>query len=287
MEPETYVVLRAPPLPYYLGAGVSAYAEGEQHPNRKNLGFFDLLWVVRGELHIGENGRDWALGEGQTLLLLPDGEHYAVKPCDRETVFYWVHFSYSGEKEVRHAPLDRFQQPFEQPFSNPYEIRLPYRARPGGANEGPKLLRELVRLRDGNRTAAFWKEQALLLELLRLLEEGEHESRSTPAIRIAEQAEAYLKANYQAELTNGKLAEALHFHPNYIVRCMKERFDRTPMDYLHEYRLEQAKLLLVTTDWSIAQIAERVGFRHVPYFSACFKRQAGVSPLKYRRRYRS
>lgn len=287
MVSEPFVALQAPPLPYYLGAGISHYRAGEQHPNRKNLGLFDLLWVVEGELYIGENGKEWTLAEGQTLLLLPDGEHYAVKPCERDTVFYWVHFETSGKWEMQQAPAGNPRQPFEQPFSNPYEIRLPHHAEPGHAEGAMERLKELVRLREANRSVAFWKEQKLLFELLRLLEESVHNSRITPAVRLADETEAFLKQNYPSELTNGKLAEALHFHPNYIVRCMKERFGRTPMEYLHEYRLEQAKLLLVTTEWSVAQIAERVGFRHTPYFSSCFKRRVGVPPLRYRRQFRT
>ncbi|MEY8746097.1 helix-turn-helix transcriptional regulator [Paenibacillus tundrae] len=81
------------------------------------------------------------------------------------------------------------------------------------------------------------------------------------------------------------LAEALHFHPNYIVRCMKAKYGCTPSDYLQEIRLDHARRLLVTTDWSIDCVAEEVGFRYSPYFSACFKRKMGISPLQFRKQY--
>jgi AraC-like DNA-binding protein len=59
------------------------------------------------------------------------------------------------------------------------------------------------------------------------------------------------------------------------------------MEYLHEYRLEQAKLLLIKTEWPVAQIAEHVGFQYAPYFSSCFKQYTGISPLRFRKQYSS
>ena len=48
---------------------------------------------------------------------------------------------------------------------------------------------------------------------------------------------------------------------------------------------ERAKRLLVNHDWSIERISEKVGFRHSPYFSACFKKEFGTSPLQFRKQY--
>lgn len=96
---------------------------------------------------------------------------------------------------------------------------------------------------------------------------------------------AYIQKNYKEKITNEALAAALHFHPNYIVRCMKSKYGRTPIEYLLDYRLERAKRLLVTTEWSIERIAEEVGFRYSPYFSSCFKQSVGLTPLKFRKQY--
>lgn len=285
MSAEPIVMLKAPPLPYYLGSGFTEYEPGEQHPNRKNLGFFDLLIVVKGELYIGENGREWALGEGETLLLLPEGEHYATKPCDRKTSFYWVHFDHAGpygeEPESGHI----LQPAAEQPFANPYSVGIPKRSALADPAAAADLLRRLVGLSSHSRSDAYWKEQSQLLELLEMLEHGAKGELAPPPVRLAERTEAYIKQHYRSDLTNETLAEALHFHPNYVVRCMKARYRKSPMEYLHEYRLEQAKRLLVTTAWSVAQIAEHVGFRHAPYFSGCFKRSFGISPLRFRKMY--
>jgi AraC-like DNA-binding protein len=278
-EAET-VELWAPPLPYYLGAGRSDFKAGDQHPNRRNLGMYDLLLVVKGELPIGENGREYRLTEGETLLLLPDGEHYATRQCDRETVFYWVHFEHAGgASNGREAAAGAAAQP----FGNPHVVRLPKRSRLADPQAAYSLLRQLLAPASGG--ASFWEEQRLLAELLAMLEREGGGEAGSPSARLAERAAAYLQQNHRAELTNETLAQALLFHPNYIVRCMKARYDRTPMDYLLDYRMERAKRLLVATGWPVSRVAEEVGFRYAPYFSACFKRSVGLSPLQFRKRY--
>ncbi|WP_240633007.1 helix-turn-helix domain-containing protein [Paenibacillus montanisoli] len=279
MYEESIVELPAPPLPYFWEAGRSDFRVGDRHPNRRNLGIFDLLIVVHGELHIGENGKEWALGEGDTLLLLPDGEHYSVKPCERETTFYWVHFEHVawGQGTFKdEASLAKL------PFSHPYSLRIPKHCSLSAPQAVFDLMKQLLALPVGDR---FWEEQHLLARILALLDAGRSGAASSPATRLAEKAASYLQQNYRKEITNETLAEALHFHPNYVVRCMKVKYGVTPIHYLLQFRLDRAKQLLVSTEWPIERIAEEVGFRYSPYFSACFKRSVGMSPLRFRKQY--
>lgn len=284
MSGQELIVMDIPPVPHYITTGMTTLQPGEQHPSRRNLGTFDLLWVVKGTLYMGEEDLQWEVTSGQTLLLLPDRYHYAVKPCDEETVFYWTHFDFKGNWEQTNIDAS-LAYPMRNAWENPYTIRIRQYASPPEFAMAERHLRQMLVYASQNRSAAYWNEQQLFMELLRLLEEGYNGNIESPALRLAEKTEAYLRQHYQAEVTNEVLAEALHFHPNYIVRCMKEIYHCTPMEYLHEYRLEQAKLLLLKTEWPIAQIAEQVGFQYAPYFSSCFKNYAGLSPLRFRKGY--
>ncbi len=55
-----------------------------------------------------------------------------------------------------------------------------------------------------------------------------------------------------------------------------------PNHYLTELRMQKAKLLLRTSDYSVAQIAEMVGYLDSFYFSRIFKKQHGLSPSDFR-----
>ncbi|MCG7378572.1 AraC family transcriptional regulator [Paenibacillus sp. ACRSA] len=278
------IELELPPIPYFLGAGRTEYSTGDHHPHRSKLGIYDLLIVAEGGLFMGENGSEWRLLSGDMLLLLPDGEHYSFQPCTEDTLFYWIHF----EHEVRQRTLVTKETSISpalyssRPFENPYMLRLPKYLRLPDPQAVYDIIEQLLTL---PTNATFWREQQLLGNLLSILEESGSRETESVATRLAERAATYIQAHYQNKVTHEMLAEALHFHPNYIVRCMKARYGCTPSDYLQEIRLDRARRLLVTTDWSIDRVAEEVGFRYSPYFSACFKRKMGISPLQFRKQY--
>ena len=62
----------------------------------------------------------------------------------------------------------------------------------------------------------------------------------------------------------------------------KEYTGKTVNEYLTEYRIYIAKQLLEDTEKSILEIALECGFNEASYFIRIFKRQTGISPLKYR-----
>ncbi|WP_233567165.1 helix-turn-helix transcriptional regulator [Cohnella endophytica] len=263
----------APPFPYYTESGEARFEPGEQHPNRTGLGVFDLLFVVKGTLHIGEESSHWSLRRGDALVLLPDKHHYPVKPCEESTEFYWVHFQ---------SP-NRWQEGERLPGANAIVLAKQWAV--ADFDHAERLIRKLIGLAVKPRSLSLWEEQSAFWDLLRYMEEGGNADNQSPSRLIAEKAEAYIKRFYPTDVTNETLANALHFHPNYVTRCMKEVYGCTPMSYLNRYRIEQAQLLLLKTEGGISSIAEQVGFRYAPYFSNCFRKLIGESPMQYRRRY--
>jgi AraC-like DNA-binding protein len=291
MTEPTWLSLAAPPLPYYLECGRSEFVAGDLHPSRRGLAVFDLLFVVEGALFMGEEERMWEVPAGHLLLLLPQRYHYPVKPCETRTVFYWIHFDGSGhwEEIAGDTLVDANRRPVSMPewhaWFAPRSLSLP---RSGPIPFPEETLRTVQQLADNSargRFVQFWHDQQRFIELLQRLELASKAGRASQAWQVAERAEAFLKQHYAEEVTNGRLAGALHFHPNYITRCMKETFQCTPLEYLQRYRIEQAKLLLVKTDQRIAAVAERVGFPNTPYFSNCFRGRVGMTPLQFRKRF--
>ena len=69
-------------------------------------------------------------------------------------------------------------------------------------------------------------------------------------------------------------------------RVLESRFQkllgRTPHEEIVRYRISRVKRLLAESDFSLAEIAERTGFRHVEYLTVAFKKQVGVPPSVYR-----
>ncbi|WP_339291932.1 AraC family transcriptional regulator [Paenibacillus sp. FSL W8-0187] len=262
----------SPPLPYFLESGKTHYMPGESHPNRRNLGVFDLILVQRGCLFLGEEDMQWALGPGDSVVLLPDAYHYAVQGCQEETSFYWLHFQSAASSA---ADDDSISHNIKLPRHGP----IPY------PEQAYQLFDSLHLLATEPRSTAFWREQTLFIQLLELLDPSRSDQEQSRVRKIAEQVESYIKMHYREPISNARLSSDLHFHYNYLTRCMKESHGVTPTEYLLQYRLDQAKRLLLTTQWSMARIAEHVGFQYPPYFSRRFSARFGLSPLQFRKQY--
>ena len=55
-----------------------------------------------------------------------------------------------------------------------------------------------------------------------------------------------------------------------------------PKDYVQVVRIEEAKQLLETTDATVAEVAEQVGYEDLSSFSKLFRRRTGLSPSDHR-----
>jgi transcriptional regulator GlxA family with amidase domain len=74
-------------------------------------------------------------------------------------------------------------------------------------------------------------------------------------------------------------------------RSFKRRFLRatgvSPLEYVHTLRLEEAKHMLETTDRSVEEIANEVGYEDASFFGRLFRRKVGLTPAQYRKRFQS
>jgi transcriptional regulator GlxA family with amidase domain len=73
-------------------------------------------------------------------------------------------------------------------------------------------------------------------------------------------------------------------------RSFKRRFSAAtgfkPVAYVQTLRIEEAKQQLETTDWPTEQIGAAVGYEDPASFRRLFKRHTGITPARYRQRFR-
>ena len=92
----------------------------------------------------------------------------------------------------------------------------------------------------------------------------------------------YIDNNYHREINFEKLAAEFFISYNYLSRAFKKRTGYSPINYLTKTRIGMAKVLLVSTDMSVQDIAVDVGYENGSYLSVAFKKQVGVSPTEFR-----
>ena len=84
------------------------------------------------------------------------------------------------------------------------------------------------------------------------------------------------------QLSIKAISEHVHLSTSYICTLFKTETGQTLNQYITEYRIERAKLLLADPRNKIADISARVGYSDGNYFSKSFRKAVGLSPSEYR-----
>ena len=81
-----------------------------------------------------------------------------------------------------------------------------------------------------------------------------------------------------------ELAELAHLSPSYFQVVYKKAFGVTCMSEVINAKLEQAKLLLTSTELSVSSVATEVGYNEVYHFIRQFKKSTGMTPGAFRKK---
>jgi transcriptional regulator GlxA family with amidase domain len=96
---------------------------------------------------------------------------------------------------------------------------------------------------------------------------------------------AWIQVNLRQDLSLAVLAERANVSPRQFGRAFCAETGVTPGRFVEQLRLDRAKALLEATDNPLKRIAEAAGFSSVDSLQRCLRRQAGISPAEYRRRF--
>lgn len=97
-------------------------------------------------------------------------------------------------------------------------------------------------------------------------------------------AAQFISEHYMEKIDSADIAAAAGYSPNYLSRKFRKSVGTGIHEYLVFVRLRYAALELLTTSYSITDIAFRCGFSDSNYFKDAFKKNYGVTPREYRKR---
>ena len=101
-------------------------------------------------------------------------------------------------------------------------------------------------------------------------------------VSVVQQMVKYLNENIAEEINLQMLAEEFHMNASYVSQYFKKETGMNLSTYLSRIRIQKAEHLLRTTEKSINEIAEQVGFRDYRFFSRTFKQVTGLTPSQFR-----
>lgn len=270
---------------------------GWSYGNHRHLAF-EFIYVAKGKLSQTINGTVCEIPSGSAIVIKPGIYHHS-NPIEEKTEFFVFHFQIEDE-----SVSSVFQS-----NTSPYLYVLP------GTNDNviqqwveqflALFADELKALDSGILPAMPMHERIRssilmlqmqssvlnLISLLALAAMNQHASIADAGISPAHLQLAH-EAAYRLEQASGtglkiqELARQLHVHRSHLSSCFREVYGMTIKDFMTKIRIRETKKLLLETDLSIESIAERLSFATPAHLSLTFQKFAGISPVKFRNRYK-
>ncbi len=277
--------LAIPPLPQLLTVGHALWPIGMKHFER-NFPVYDILIVIKGTMFQSENDIPYELVPGSVLVLEPDQTHWGHRPCEEETEMYWFH--------LHHEPPSRRIESDQIPWTNVLKKGTDFDIEPSehlmylpkfttvDLTQIKPILDKMVQIHNQFSVHNALQLHSLMVQLLHHLQlsvQAQHSSRSLIICQLVIQ---FLQTHYANPIHSADMEEALHFHFDYLSRCLKKHTGMTTLAYLNYVRIEEAKKLLLNSNFTLQQIAEMTGIPQVNYFIRLFRKSVGVTPGVFR-----
>lgn len=130
----------------------------------------------------------------------------------------------------------------------------------------------------------------LLLYLKRIsnleISQKKTNSSSVPANQSSAWIKQYLDNNFTKDVNLDVLAEKFYLNKYTIIHNFRKFYGTTPINYRLDRQFKEALFLLETTENTIRQISESLGFSSYNYFTQCFQKRFHMTPTEYRKKYK-
>jgi two-component system, response regulator YesN len=123
-----------------------------------------------------------------------------------------------------------------------------------------------------------WFESKLFTPLIQVLSEKSE----TQYIKIADKLVKMIQEHYDQEITLEYCSQLLNYHPVYLSRIFKREIGIPFSDYLSDYRMKMAKVMLETTDLKISEIGEKLQYKNISSFIRSYKKMYQITPGQHR-----
>lgn len=234
--------------------------------------YFIFHFILEGHGFLESNGTITPLGPNDIFLVYPG-----------QTIHYWAdrsdpwHYMWIGFGGIKAASYVKYAG-----YTNSVLT---------GTFENCRLIQPYIRQIIACRTytpANDLKRTAALMEILALLINGSDSYATSPAVsklEYVDKARAMIERQYDCDIHIQHLADAIGIDRSYLCRIFKEVLFLSPQEYLKQFRLHKAALLLQDPHLKVAAIARMTGYQDYASFARLFKQYKGMTPTEYRRQF--
>ncbi len=230
---------------------------------------FELLKVIEGDFLLTVNGKTEKMSQGDLALIFPFSVHSFEFDLEKPFRFWIVTFT------------GNFVNSFLRITERRIGTRIPFK--PGGpiADFAEKVLFSEAREKAEDlllTKSALYAVCSAYLETVPLTPKTAPEQMS-----LAEKVIDYVSVHYAENISLGSIARALGYSYSYLSHGFGRMFSLSFSSYLNLYRIDRAEYLLLNTNLSVTEIAEKTGFSSIRNFNYVFRNVYGTSPREYRK----
>lgn len=233
---------------------------------------YQIIYVVSGcgHFHFDSPENETIVPAGNIVLYRPkEFQKYEYYGKDKTEV-YWIHFTGNNVKNIlRQYGFEDNRRVFPVGTSLEYEQIF------------KSIIQELQRCQDNYEEMMMLSLRRLLITFHRELTR-EHTLKNEYMDREMDAAITYFSENYNRNINIEDYASSRGMSVSWFIRNFKKYTGSTPMQYIVSTRINNAQVLLETTDYAVNEISRIVGYDNQLYFSRLFRKLKGYPPTKYR-----
>ena len=265
-------------LPQLCGCGLFAASESFIHTDRVP-DFCVLIYVIDGCIYVTEGDTDYEVNAGELLILKNGVHHFGKKKIQKGTKWIFVHFRISADRNASPfypdaSPLGAYDATAESILTLPKFLD-------SVSARFEKELKTFIEYAQSDDAYKKWfinQRLFLLLSSLAVSTQG-FSNNLTLSDRICR----YLSDNIGVSFSAENIEQRFYLSDKYMSHLFKKEKGVTMQQYHNSVRMDEACRLLCSTLMSIGEIADKLGFSDVLYFSRCFRNYTGKSPSAYRK----
>lgn len=248
----------------------SKYDDKDWHSTPHSHHFTELFYIKKGNGHFLIEDQKIAVGQDDLIIINPNVQHTEIST--KENSLEYVALAFDGfaftfsadEKHQNFALIDVKGKTFYEPMFD-------------------QLLKEIHEQEVNFEMYCQNLLEIIIIKLIRdqnySIEESEFKNINSSIFSTKN----YIDTHFKEDINLDILADVSHMNKYYLAHSFKESFGVSPIEYLNNIRIQEAKLLLETTDYSIAEISDVIGFSSQSYFSQFFRTQLKQTPSVYRK----
>lgn len=228
--------------------------------------------VISGKGRYNANGKTYEIGPNTAFLIYPGETTYYEANKEEPWSYIWVGFNgIKADSALKHAHFTK-----ENPIVAIKDV-APFITYVNGMLSASQLTFS----NDFAREGYLYQFISALIQDQQSLEPNEEIHDYSYQVYVEHSLE-YIEHNYSKNIKVQGIADYIGINRSYLTTCFKNVLNMPPQEYLLNYRMNQACLLLKNTDLSIGEIANKVGYDDALNFSKIFKKVYGINPTKFR-----